>query len=230
MNLEKTNPEYIVSLRLNMNYNDQVMKFASSAIFTNIISLTLVNFQDTNQIIEYEIYFPNLICLSLWYDYIVNYQMINRVFQQLQNSIKRFELHCIKEMRTRYCTNLLRSSFIRNRTIEYFLLDIYFYKLNSMNNSSQDNDSWFLIKTIGLIKSMINIRYVHCIINNENLEKCLNVNKWKNLVNECHQLTKITLQVTRDMFEGKQLTQKIQKIQKELFKVRETIKFQIIYN
>jgi len=99
-----------------------------------------------------------------------------------------------------------------------------------MNNSSQDNDSWFLIKTIDFIKSMINIRYVHCIINNENLEECLDANEWKNLVNECHQLTKITLQVTRDMFEGKQLTQKIQKIQKELFEVRETIKFQIIYN
>ncbi len=228
MVLRKTNPAYTVSLRLTTSYWNQTLNFASSSIFTNIISLTLINFDATNQIKECKTYFPNLICLSLWFDYEMNYKMIINIFQKLENPIKRFELHCAKLVHTGYYTNLSDSNNIPNRTIEYFLLEVNCFKLNSKNNSFRNNNTFFIIRTIGLIKLMINIRYVHLMINNYDLKQFLDRNHWKYLVNDCDQLRKITLQVIGDMLEDKEWTQNLQEIQKELHAVRETIKFQVI--
>lgn len=205
------------------------MDFASSAIFPNIISLTLFNVQDNNEISEWKTYFPNLISLSLWYDYEVNYQTIINIFSKLQNSIKRFTLHCATIIHTSYSTYLRYTPCIHYRTIEYFLLDIDYSNLNLMNNFIEGYDACFLTKTIDFIKCMINIRYIHLMINYYNLEKFLDENEWKNLVNERHQLRKIKLQVIGDTFKNKELTSKMQQIQNDLREIRENIKFQVIY-
>jgi len=226
MVLQKSNPEYIVSLRLKSHYFD----FASSAIFTNIISLTLVNFEDLSKIQECKTCFPKLISLSLWYDEAVDYNRLSVIFQKLRNPIKRLELHSAKTIHTSYFNNERIREFMQNTTIEYFLLDIDYINSNLMKNFVGGYDACFLNKTIHFIKHMINIRYVHLMINYFNLEKFLDENEWKNLINECHQLRKIKLQVTGDMLEDKEWTKKVQNIQKELREIRENIKFQVIWN
>jgi len=230
MVLRKSNPEHIFSVRLKMHYLEKMMDFTSSAMFTNIISLTLVNLQETDQIKECKKYFPNLIRLSFLYDYEVSYQVIMNIFRELQNPIKRFELHCRKAGCTSYYKNLSHSNNIPRRTIEYFLLDASRFNSSSMDSSFQDKDSSVIIRTIDIIKLMINIRYVHLMINNYDLKRFLDRNEWKYLVNESYQLRKITLEVTGEILEDKKLTQKVQNIQKELREIRENIKFQVIWN
>ncbi|CAF4061835.1 unnamed protein product, partial [Rotaria sordida] len=60
--------EQIVSLHLKENQLRSTIELASASIFTNIISVTLINLQHVNQINEFQTCFPNLICLSLYYN------------------------------------------------------------------------------------------------------------------------------------------------------------------
>jgi len=47
---------------------------------------------------------------------------------------------------------------------------------------------------------MKNIRYICLITNKFNIEQLLDVNEWKKLIDECHQLKKVTLEVMENLF------------------------------
>ncbi len=90
-------------------------------------------------------------------------------------------------------------------------------------------ESCFLTTTIDLIKSIPNIRYIRLIVNVCNVKQLLHLNEWIRLVNECHHLKKITLQIMGNIQKNQQLTEDIVKVQKDLRNVRQSIKFQIIF-
>ncbi len=77
------------------------------------------------------------------------------------------------------------------------------------------------------MKKMLNIRHVHLITNKQNLEKLLDMNEWKSLVNVCHQLKKITVELLGSISEKEQLSRKAIEIQKILHNDRQTVKFYI---
>jgi len=222
-------PEQIISLHLNENSFSKMQELNSSIIFMNVISLTLLNYQSMNSINEYKEYFPNLIRLCLSYDNQVNFNMLNEISSQFWSSIKRFEIHCAGPLCKHYNINEFNMRYLRNYTIEYFLLDVGHLPLPSMYECWKFQESCFLMITIDLIRKIHNVRHVHLIIINEySLKKLLNANEWTKLANTCHQLKKITLQVMGSISEDQQLIKKIIEIQRKLHNVRKTIKFQVI--
>ena len=78
------------------------------------------------------------------------------------------------------------------------------------------------------MKLMSNIRCVRLIINNGNVDKLLDVNEWKSVVEMHHQLKKVTLQLVGNQLKDERIMHKILKIQEELYNVRNTIEFQVI--
>ncbi|CAF1127430.1 unnamed protein product [Rotaria sordida] len=70
--------EQIVSLHLKENQLRSTIELASASIFTNIISVTLINLQHVNQINEFQTCFPNLICLSLCYNNEIDFHRLLR--------------------------------------------------------------------------------------------------------------------------------------------------------
>ena len=229
MILRKMKPEQIISLHLNEHSFSKMQELNSSIIFVNVISLTLLNYQSMNSINEYKEYFPNLIRLCLSYDNQVNFNMLNEISSQFWSSIKRFEIRCAGPLCKHYNINEFNMRYLRNYTIEYFLLDVGHLPLPPMYECWKFQESCFLMITIDLIRKIHNVRHVHLIIINEySLKKLLNANEWTKLANTCHQLKKITLQVMGSISEDQQLIKKIIEIQRKLHNVRKTIKFQVI--
>ncbi|CAF3056754.1 unnamed protein product [Rotaria sp. Silwood2] len=229
MIIRKIKLEHIISLHLNDVSFSKIKELNSSIIFTNVISLTLLNYQLMNFIKEYEEYFPNLIRFCLWYDNQVNFHIISGISSQFWSSIKRFEIHCAGPLCTHYNINEFTMRLLRNYTIEYFLLDVRHLPLPSMYECRDFQESCVLMITIDFIAKIHNIRHVHLIISNQyDLKKLLNAYEWIELTNTCHQLKKITLQVMESIFEDQQLIMKIIEIQNKLYNIRKTIKFQVV--
>jgi hypothetical protein len=65
----------IVSLQLNAI--DEMWSERNLSIFQNVISITLLNLLCDNEITHLETYFPNMTCLSLWYDNEINFNEFN---------------------------------------------------------------------------------------------------------------------------------------------------------
>ncbi len=86
--LQKIKSEQIVSLRLNAMLIWAASELAPLVVLQDVISLTLLNCHRINSINEYEDYFPNLIRLSLWYDYEINFSTLSTILKQLQRPIK----------------------------------------------------------------------------------------------------------------------------------------------
>jgi len=226
---QKIEPEQIVSLRLNTILFSSWSELVPLDVFTNVISLTLLSFQGrhlTNTDI-YERHFPKVIRLSLWYDNEVNFTWLNNILKQLYKPIKRLEIHCEGVLCTHHLTDTLNTGSDQILTVEYFLLDVRHASLPSMNECSKNHKSCFLMIIIYLMKKMLNIRHVHLITNKQNLEKLLDMNEWKSLVNVCHQLKKITVEVLGSISIKEQLSRKAIEIQKILHNDRQTVKFYI---
>ena len=226
---QKIEPEQIVSLRLNTILFSSWSELVSLDIFTNVISLTLLSFQGRHltSTCIYETHFPKLIRLSLWYDNEVNFTRLNNILKQLCKSIKRLEIHCERALCTHSFTDSLNTKSDQILTIEYILLDVGHVSLPSMNECSESHKSCFLMIIINLMKMMLNIRHVHLITNKHNLEKLLDTNEWKSLVNVCHQLKKITVEVLGSILEKEKLSWKAIEIQKILQNDRKTVNFYI---
>jgi hypothetical protein len=124
-------------------------------------------------------------------------------------------------------SNQLKTKNKRNSTIKYFYLDMNQFLLTSMMSCSDRPNSYFLNTFFHLIKSMKNIEYVHLNTNDSTIKKLLDINEWKSLVRECHQLKKITLNVLGSVLQDQQLIQKALQIQKKLCQIREKIAFEI---
>jgi hypothetical protein len=227
---QKIEPEQIVSLRLNTILFSSWSELVSLDVFTNVISLTLLSFQGRHltSTCIYETHFPKLIRLSLWYDNEINFTRLNNILKQLCKPIKRLEIHCERVLCTHSLKDSLNTKSNQILTIEYFLLDVGHVSLPSMNECSENHKSCFLMIIINLMKTMLNIRYVHLITNKYNLEKFLDTNEWKCLVNVCHQLKKITVEVLGSILEKEQLLQKAIEIQKILHNDQQKVKFYIV--
>ena len=223
-------PKQIVSLCRKADSTSRTLTFSSSNILSNIISLALINLTYSyQQIIKCGTYYPNLRNLSLQYNNEVTYHTIVDIIHQFRNPIRRVEVHCAKIRRHRSMA-LSASSFNQTPTVEYLLLHV-----DSTNRIvgqffvRDDDDQWFLRQTIDFIQCMINLRSVRLLINSYYLEGFLNDNEWKNLVNRCLQLRKITLRVIGNVLNDQQ-RELVRKIQRDLQEVRDTIKFQVINN
>jgi hypothetical protein len=214
MILQKINPGQIVSLHLNTVQLGLEITFSSLSIFTNIISLTLLNPLHVQQINNYAAYCPKLICLSLWYDDEVSFRTVSDILQQLNRPIRRFEIHCSGALCTHHHLDQLNQTYRQNFIVEYFLLDVGHFPLPSMNECYQQQKSCFLMAIIDFIKSMHNIRYVRLITNRYNIDKVFDWNEWKNLINTCQHLKKITVETLQSMLSGEQFVQKAMEIEK----------------
>jgi hypothetical protein len=213
--------EQIVSLQIDAS---RLWSKSDLTIFNHITSLNLYNIEHKDHIHNYEESFPNLNYLSLYYDNELDFKDLFVIVNRFQRSIKRLEIHCAAVLCPSLFQHPLDLQFRPNITIEYFLLDIRHFPLNLMNRCFLNYQSCFLMQIVTLIKIMKNIRYIHFLTSQYNIEKLLDINEWRRLIDECYQLKKVTLQVIGNGLQNEQLIQKILEIQN----IRQTIKFRIL--
>jgi hypothetical protein len=199
-------------------------------MFNQVISLTLVNLQVLQQVNQYEIYFPQLTCLSLRYDNEIGFNILKNVLPYLPQSIIRFEIHCAGALCTHYDEEKFNMLYECNYNVKYFLLDMGRASLISRDECFQHHSSCFLTTIIDLMKYMRNLRYFHLIINQDAVKKLLDINDWKNLFYQCFYLKKIILQVLGNTSNDELLLQKIFEIQKRDNRLQPKIEFQVMFN
>ncbi|CAF2637311.1 unnamed protein product [Rotaria sp. Silwood2] len=222
----KLRPEQIISLRLDTTWYSTQSELDSLVIFTNVISLTLLNFQEIKSIKEYEKYLPKLIRLSLWYDNEVSLVFFNRIIQYMQSSIKRLEIHCSALACSHSYVDQYSMVIFNNPVIEYFLLDLSKFSLPLINSCLQQHQSCILTTTIDLITAMTNIRHVRLITNTYNVMNTLDLNQWNRLATGFHQLKIIILKIMGNMLYDEELMDQIEKIHKRWW---QEIEFEVIF-
>jgi hypothetical protein len=228
MILRQIKPEQIVSLDLDADQFSTARTSTAFAILTNVISLTLDNFQKMTQLDQCEKIFPNLIRLSLRYDEAIDLYMFSSIFSYLPNSIKTFEIHCARSGCTHRYNNQKGYTYTQNITIKHFLLDIGHYEIPETEKCRHYYKSCFWKTIVDLIDNMCSIQRIQLVINKTNLEDSLDLDKWKRVMHICRHLKKVILQVNGKMVQNQQLIRKIVTIQEKLRDVRETIRFQVI--
>ncbi len=223
---QKIQPEQIVSVEL-QSWSQTDVEFLS--IFRGVISMSLVNFPYENRIDQYKICFPNLTCLSLYYDDEINFHRFHNIFDQLWNGIHRLEIHTTGIPCIHYGISPFDNLYKLNVGIKYFLFDVGHFSLISMNNCFEHSQSCFSMTLIDFIKTMRNIRYVCLIINKDDVEKFFDLELWEDSVMICSQLKKIKIQILGKINseDGEQLRSNALNMQTCLQSIRQTIKFQI---
>ncbi|CAF2637299.1 unnamed protein product [Rotaria sp. Silwood2] len=222
----KIKPEQIVSLRLDTTWYSTQSELDPLVSFTNVISLTLLNFQEIKSIKEYKKYLPKLIRLSLWYDNEVSLGFLSRIVQYMQSSIKRLEIHCSALTCSHSYLDQYSMVIFNNLTIEYFLLDMGKFSLPSINTCLQQHQSCILTTTINLITAMTNIRHVRLITNTYNVMNTLDLNQWNRLATGFRQLMTIILKIMGNMLYDEELMDQIEKIHSRW---RQKIEFKVIF-
>ena len=225
----KINLEQIVSLQLNTIQSYYTTELCPLNLFNNVTTLILLNLHNMTQISEYTTHFPMLNCLSLWYDSEINFHLSISMLQNMRSSMKRFEIHCSASVCSHYFTNHFYSGPRRNMPIEYFLLDVAQHPFLPVDRCYRQHNTCLLMTIIDFMKYMQNIRYVRLITNKYNLHRLLGVNEWQSLALDCNQLKKMTLQVMGIIVQDEPLMKKILDIQNELYNIRQTIKFEVLF-
>ncbi len=229
MILRKTQPEQIISLRLNANLSWTAPELPWLTGFTNITSLSLLNLRRIDLIHQYREYFPNMIRLSLYYDNAVNSLILAQILKHLQRSNKRFEIHCSGIICTHSNYYSLDIGYIPNCPIEYLLMDMGHFPLPTSNECFQNHLSCFLMTTVDFIKKISNIRHVRLALSRYNLAQVLDVNQWKSVIIACPYLNKITVEVLGSILEREPWLQKAMELEKLLHDERPTIQFRFVF-
>ncbi|CAF1089429.1 unnamed protein product [Adineta steineri] len=207
---QKINLQQIVSLRVKSVPIWPDFEISYLSVFTNVISLTLLNPWNIDQIKTYTILFPKLNCLSLWYDDEVNFNTLSDILQQsFCQQIRRFEIHCAATS----CSHFQCPPYVKNLNVRYFLFYFGHYSLLSTAQCTEQNKSCFLLGIIDFIKSMTNVRYVRLITNKHNLDEVSDYNQWKTLLDVCPNLKRITIE---SIIPGEQLVKKAIEIYRTL--------------
>ena len=221
-------PEQIVSLCLNTDESSLKMIVNFLPKFNQIISLTLLNLQVLEVVSEYGVYFPKLTRLSLRYTNEIGFNAMKNILPCLPETIRRLEIHCTRVLCTHYEVEQFYQNISFNYQVKYFLLNLDQYPLISSDECFQQYKACFLITTIDLLKYIENLRYVHLIINQYDLDKLLDMTVWKDLLFYCHLLKKVTVQILGNISQDEILTKKITEMQDKWRYTGRNIKFQVI--
>ncbi|CAF2076390.1 unnamed protein product [Rotaria magnacalcarata] len=228
--LQKLTPEQVVSLRLTTSWYRTQEELSRLTRFTNVISLSLLNFQDIRSIEIYRTNFPRLTSLCFWYDNELNFTIFRELLQYLWYSIKRFEVHCPGNFCSHADQDQYNNLLFANYNIEYFLFDLSTFPLPPTSDCTKQLPSCFLMTAIDLIKYMLNLRYFQLITNIDSISKLLDLNEWVRMTSYCSRLTKITLRVLGRMKADDEMSQKIVEIQNALCTLSQNTQFQVIFN
>ncbi|CAF2768867.1 unnamed protein product [Rotaria sp. Silwood2] len=228
--IKNINREQIISLRLKGNEIRSIMESTSSSIFHNVIVVTLLNLQHVNHVNEFKTRLPNLAGLSLRYDHEVDFHSVCKVFNYIEQPMKRFKIHCgYLRCPHRHISIMLKKIKNLNETVEYFVLNVAHASMGFIKNCAQYYATCFLMAITDFIKIMRNVRHVGLIIDSINVDRLFDVKEWTSLVTACHQLEKIRIKIIRNTSEDIRLTENIERIQQELSNVRQNIEFQVTF-
>jgi hypothetical protein len=227
MILRQIKPEQVVSLHLDAFKFPTTRILTTFVMLTNVISLTLVNFQQIKEINQYEKVFPNLIRLSLRYSDAIDFYIFSSILSHLPSSMKKFEIYCVRSGCTHSYNSQESYKYTQNDTIKHFLLDICHYRM-PVKNTCHYYKSCFWKTIADLIKNMCNLQRIQLVINKTNLEELLDLSEWRRMMHTCRHLKNVILQVNRKMVQNRKLMEEIATIQEGLRDVRQTIRFQVI--
>lgn len=218
MVLEKLRPEQIVSLRLNaaVEFRPQI-ELSLLSNFSNIISLTLHNCADIEQMNECTIYLPNLTNLSLRYDFEVSFNLLTSIIYQRCAHIRRLKIRCAAPSCGLYGIDKANAEYEKNNTINSFEFDM----------SNAHSIFYLTVMMINLMQIMEGIQYLCVIVSKNDLKELLKEYSWKNL-QKCHQLKKVTLKVSGSILpDTKVVLNALTKIEKYTADQGKMIKFQL---
>ncbi|CAF4537832.1 unnamed protein product [Rotaria socialis] len=230
MILRKIKPEQITSLCLNASWLLTPSNLDPLNIFTNVISLTVMNLQQIDAIHNYAAQFPKLKCLSLWYDYGISFKLLNIVYEKFQSSINEFRIYCAGALCDHSAVDDFDRIYAKKSNIKNFLVDMSQFPLTSMNNCLQHHHSWFLKSIFDFIKVIYTVRYVRLLIKCNDAKILLDINEWRNLIRTCYQLKKVVLVVFGSLSADVEVSQKVIEIQNEISSLSSGTKLYVTFN
>ncbi|CAF4694151.1 unnamed protein product, partial [Rotaria socialis] len=193
--LPKLKAKQVISLRLTTNWFCTEQDLSRLNSFSDIFTLTLLNFPDIKLINIYQNYFPQIKNLCLWYDSEVNFTLFHDLFGYLNYSIKRFEVHCPGYVCSHSNPDQCKIAFCGAYEIKYFLFDLSNFPLSPTSDCTNQWPSCFLITIVDLIKYMPSLQYFQLITNMDSISKLLDLKEWIRMTSYCPCLAKITLRV-----------------------------------
>ncbi|CAF3396947.1 unnamed protein product [Rotaria sp. Silwood2] len=203
------NSQQVTSLRLDTYSYQTPSELDSLLLFANIESLELINFEEVNLMKSFQTYFPNLKCLSLWYDNELDFIHLNNVLNNVFEPISRFEVHCSVVVCSDSSENELHLRLMTNPSIKYFILDLGNPTSTSINDINHRFQPCSFKKIIDLIQNMNRIHHFRLLTYRDKLNEFLDLYLWEKLADNCHALKEITLNVFGKIEPNEEMKQKI---------------------
>lgn len=216
--------ENIISVRVETKTTTtNKFDYHSLADLKKIRSLTLRNSYEFKQFEQYQSSLPELHRLSLYYDQVFPFQLLEYLFESIKIPIKRLDIR-FTEM---HCTPFLRN--LSNNSIEYVVIDIsdLVYRLKSENCSGSKYK--FHTELGNLLEHMPNIRHFRLIIKPTDFDQVLERKRWRRLLLMCKHLENIRIQVVSNCLHEDVLSQVQDDVEFALKQTRDSVKFQFIY-
>ncbi|UJR19851.1 hypothetical protein I4U23_022984 [Adineta vaga] len=225
--LPKIDNEKIVSLQFRTKFfRTNVLQFLYPSK-----KLTSITFHDLHDMYlnEYDLrYYRNWTRLCLYYDREINYKILEKILYEFQYQLKQFEIHCpgLYVCYGNYDTPKdLEKKMVM---VEYFLLDISLQSARPMYGFNESHQRQYFMVEMKLMKTMPNIRYLHLIIQNDDVERVCYFTVWQLIALTFPKLTKIRIDVRGSSSENKEsLIKQALKLQTDIGARRKSFKFHI---
>lgn len=223
--LPKIKPDKIVSLEFRSKWLST--EHLSSAS-TKLISVTCYDLQNLSLRRDYIRCFPNWTRLCFYYDHETNYVVLENILYEFQRQLKRFEIHCPGLYVSYNDIDPPKDIEKKMIMVEYLLLDISLQSSRPMYGFLDSYQRRYFGAEMKLMKTMPNIRYLHLIVRNDDIERVCYFTIWQLIALTFSKLKKIQIDVRGTTFEQREsLMNRALTLQTEISAHRESFKFKI---
>ena len=213
----------VTSIRLSGALLESTQDFSSFRVFDRLISLSLINPGSLVSLSRCLEKFPTVHSVSLSYESEFRFDIFVDLPSAAFNRITRLEIHCAGVGCDHSTIDQRRDRYLRNDSIETFVLDAGHFPLATNGFCHLKNPSCFLNSAVEFIQSLTNVRRVQFITNQHEIGTFFQIDQWKQLIVECRRLNRVIIR----LIDGGEFTQEAASVEQELRRVRSGMIFRI---
>lgn len=189
----------------------------SRSLFPKIVSLIILNPTRDTEYYQFQSSFPCLTSLSICYDDEISFETIFTLLKKLNGSIKRVKLIFMMNSCSHYYINSSDSPNISNQDIQRFYIDVRHSPMILLNEYCEHDNLSLLVTILHIIKSVINVRFVHIFVRMLNVAVNFNYDLWKDVFITCRSLRCIRIDNFDATQQGELVLESSNKIERHIF-------------
>jgi hypothetical protein len=193
---EHLDTRQIVSLHITDDIDSPACDFLALQMFDQVVSVTVLSQRAKQTIGRLLPHFPRVRRLSLWFGDEFDSVLLEDLRGLSFYSITRLHIRCPGVSSSWLWSEYDRGDHSKNKTITSFILDSTYYQVNWNKRYSSFGSPPLLFFKLPMpfIKSLSNVRRIRLVVNRDQLEMCLLVDQWQQLISECPQLERVIIQ------------------------------------